>query len=107
MTAPWRAGLAFTCKLKCPLSPSWGREALEKQRAEGLHRRLVGFTWTSEYCWAWGPREWGAAVQAVGRLLLGSACPCRPGTVSPERTRSPQQEGDWDPGAGLGLAGRL
>ena len=37
------AGLAFTCKLKSSI-PFLGREALEKQRAEGLRRRLVGFT---------------------------------------------------------------
>ncbi|XP_012884921.1 PREDICTED: sarcosine dehydrogenase, mitochondrial [Dipodomys ordii] len=41
--SPLEAGLAFTCKLKSPV-PFLGREALEKQRAAGLRRRLVGFT---------------------------------------------------------------
>ncbi|XP_025117844.1 sarcosine dehydrogenase, mitochondrial isoform X3 [Bubalus bubalis] len=41
--SPLEAGLAFTCKLKSSI-PFLGREALEKQRAEGLRRRLVGFT---------------------------------------------------------------
>ncbi|XP_045326226.1 sarcosine dehydrogenase, mitochondrial isoform X1 [Leopardus geoffroyi] len=41
--SPLEAGLAFTCKLKSAV-PFLGREALEKQRAEGLHRRLVCFT---------------------------------------------------------------
>ncbi|XP_010831068.1 PREDICTED: sarcosine dehydrogenase, mitochondrial [Bison bison bison] len=41
--SPLEAGLAFTCKLKSSV-PFLGREALEKQRAEGLRRRLVGFT---------------------------------------------------------------
>ncbi|XP_006164328.1 sarcosine dehydrogenase, mitochondrial [Tupaia chinensis] len=41
--SPLEAGLAFTCKLKSPV-PFLGREALEKQRATGLRRRLVCFT---------------------------------------------------------------
>nr|XP_060466423.1 sarcosine dehydrogenase, mitochondrial-like [Panthera onca] len=41
--SPLEAGLAFTCKLKSAV-PFLGREALEKQRAEGLRRRLVCFT---------------------------------------------------------------
>ncbi|XP_072604321.1 sarcosine dehydrogenase, mitochondrial isoform X1 [Vulpes vulpes] len=41
--SPLEAGLAFTCKLKSAV-PFLGREALEKQRAHGLPRRLVCFT---------------------------------------------------------------
>lgn len=41
--SPLEAGLAFTCKLKAS-TPFLGREALEKQRAAGLRRRLVCFT---------------------------------------------------------------
>ncbi|XP_055255994.1 sarcosine dehydrogenase, mitochondrial isoform X2 [Moschus berezovskii] len=41
--SPLEAGLAFTCKLKSSI-PFLGREALEKQQAQGLRRRLVGFT---------------------------------------------------------------
>ncbi|XP_064146677.1 sarcosine dehydrogenase, mitochondrial isoform X1 [Loxodonta africana] len=41
--SPLEAGLAFTCKLKSAV-PFLGREALEQQRASGLHRRLVCFT---------------------------------------------------------------
>ncbi|CAH2316799.1 sarcosine dehydrogenase, mitochondrial [Pelobates cultripes] len=40
---PLEAGLAFTCKLKSNI-PFLGREALEKQKAEGIRKRLVGFT---------------------------------------------------------------
>ncbi|XP_020837604.1 sarcosine dehydrogenase, mitochondrial isoform X2 [Phascolarctos cinereus] len=40
---PLEAGLAFTCKLKSTIA-FLGREALEKQRASGLLRRLVCFT---------------------------------------------------------------
>ncbi|XP_077140438.1 sarcosine dehydrogenase, mitochondrial isoform X4 [Ranitomeya variabilis] len=40
---PLEAGLAFTCKLKSSI-PFLGREALEKQKTEGLRKRLVGFT---------------------------------------------------------------
>ncbi|EPY84720.1 sarcosine dehydrogenase, mitochondrial [Camelus ferus] len=41
--SPLEAGLAFTCKLKSAI-PFLGREALERQQAEGLRRRLVCFT---------------------------------------------------------------
>ncbi|XP_011382354.1 sarcosine dehydrogenase, mitochondrial isoform X2 [Pteropus vampyrus] len=41
--SPLEAGLAFTCKLKSA-TPFLGREALEKQRAQGLRRRLVCLT---------------------------------------------------------------
>ncbi|XP_078082261.1 sarcosine dehydrogenase, mitochondrial [Mustelus asterias] len=40
---PLEAGLAFTCKLKSQI-PFLGREALEKQKAEGLFKRLLCFT---------------------------------------------------------------
>ncbi|KAB1280503.1 Sarcosine dehydrogenase; mitochondrial, partial [Camelus dromedarius] len=41
--SPLEAGLTFTCKLKSAI-PFLGREALERQQAEGLRRRLVCFT---------------------------------------------------------------
>lgn len=41
--SPLEAGLTFTCKLKTSV-PFLGREALEKQRATGLRRRLVCLT---------------------------------------------------------------
>ncbi|KAL1786119.1 hypothetical protein HispidOSU_014126 [Sigmodon hispidus] len=41
--SPLEAGLAFTCKFKSSV-PFLGREALEKQRATGLYRRLVCLT---------------------------------------------------------------
>ncbi|XP_010875658.2 sarcosine dehydrogenase, mitochondrial [Esox lucius] len=40
---PLEAGLAFTCKLKSTV-PFLGRASLEKQKADGLHRRIVCFT---------------------------------------------------------------
>ncbi|XP_040915342.1 sarcosine dehydrogenase, mitochondrial isoform X2 [Toxotes jaculatrix] len=40
---PLEAGLAFTCKLKSPI-PFQGRDRLEKQKDEGLRRRIVCFT---------------------------------------------------------------
>ncbi|XP_018084950.1 sarcosine dehydrogenase, mitochondrial isoform X2 [Xenopus laevis] len=40
---PLESGLAFTCKLKSNI-PFLGREALEKQKAQGLKKRLVCFT---------------------------------------------------------------
>ncbi|XP_032227351.2 sarcosine dehydrogenase, mitochondrial [Nematostella vectensis] len=40
---PLEAGLGFTCKLKKD-TPFLGREALEKQKAEGIKKRLVCFT---------------------------------------------------------------
>ncbi|XP_062333525.1 sarcosine dehydrogenase, mitochondrial [Osmerus eperlanus] len=40
---PLEAGLAFTCKMKSP-TPFLGRASLERQKAEGLRRRIVCFT---------------------------------------------------------------
>lgn len=40
---PLEAGLAFTCKMKSS-TPFLGRESLERQKAEGLRRRIVCFT---------------------------------------------------------------
>lgn len=40
---PLEAGLAFTCKLKSNI-PFLGREALERQKEEGIRKRLVCFT---------------------------------------------------------------
>lgn len=40
---PLEGGLAFTCKLKTD-TPFLGRNALEKQRAEGLKKRLICLT---------------------------------------------------------------
>ncbi|XP_029371492.1 sarcosine dehydrogenase, mitochondrial isoform X1 [Echeneis naucrates] len=40
---PLEAGLAFTCKLKSSI-PFQGRDRLEKQKKEGLKRRIVCFT---------------------------------------------------------------
>lgn len=40
---PLEAGLAFTCKMKSSI-PFQGRDRLEKQKEEGLKRRIVCFT---------------------------------------------------------------
>ncbi|KAK0148112.1 Sarcosine dehydrogenase, mitochondrial [Merluccius polli] len=40
---PLEAGLAFTCKMKSSI-PFLGRDRLEKQKKEGLRRRIVCFT---------------------------------------------------------------
>lgn len=40
---PLEAGLAFTCKLKSSI-PFQGRDRLEKQKEEGLRRRIICFT---------------------------------------------------------------
>ncbi|KAM9841564.1 sarcosine dehydrogenase, mitochondrial [Aulostomus maculatus] len=40
---PLEAGLGFTCKLKSSI-PFQGRDRLEKQKEEGLRRRIVSFT---------------------------------------------------------------
>lgn len=40
---PLEAGLAFTCKLKSSI-PFQGRDMLEKQKKEGLKRRIICFT---------------------------------------------------------------
>lgn len=40
---PLEAGLAFTCKLKTPI-PFKGREAIEKQKQEGIRKKLICLT---------------------------------------------------------------
>ena len=40
---PLEAGLGFTCKLK-ESTPFLGREALERQKTEGLKKRIACFT---------------------------------------------------------------
>ncbi len=40
---PLEAGLGFTCKLKSSI-PFQGRDRLEKQKDEGLKKRIVCFT---------------------------------------------------------------
>jgi 4-methylaminobutanoate oxidase (formaldehyde-forming) len=55
---PVEAGLVFACKLRTDI-PFLGREAVERARAEGVRRRLVGFRVADP-----GPMLWG------GELLL-------------------------------------
>lgn len=40
---PLESGLAFTCKLKTDI-PFLGREALERQKAEGIRKKLICLT---------------------------------------------------------------
>lgn len=40
---PLEGGLAFTCKMKQP-TPFLGRDALEKQKADGIRKKIVCFT---------------------------------------------------------------
>ena len=50
---PVEAGLLFACKLKTDIA-FLGREAVEKAKAEGPHRRLVGFAVDSPEAMLWG-----------------------------------------------------
>ena len=50
---PVEAGLLFACKLKTDI-PFLGREALEKAKAEGPRRKLVGFSVNSAEAMLWG-----------------------------------------------------
>ncbi|KAF6328076.1 sarcosine dehydrogenase [Rhinolophus ferrumequinum] len=67
--SPLEAGLAFTCKLKST-TPFLGREALEKQRAAGLQRRLVCFTVDDPAkAQGWG---WGGGLRGPSSLIASS-----------------------------------
>jgi glycine cleavage system aminomethyltransferase T/glycine/D-amino acid oxidase-like deaminating enzyme len=50
---PWEAGLGYAVKLDKPAA-FIGREALQRQRAEGLRKRLVLFTFDDPAAFPWG-----------------------------------------------------
>ena len=50
---PWEAGLAYAVKLD-KLAPFVGRDALLRQQAQGLRKRLVLFTFDDPAAFAWG-----------------------------------------------------
>src|SRR5215472_743658 len=52
-TSPVEAGLTFTCKLGTNF-PFRGREAVERQKADGATRRLVSLVVTDPDAYAWG-----------------------------------------------------
>jgi glycine cleavage system aminomethyltransferase T/glycine/D-amino acid oxidase-like deaminating enzyme len=51
--SPVEAGLLFACKLKTDIA-FLGREAVEKAKAEGAHRKLVGFSVDNPEAMLWG-----------------------------------------------------
>ena len=50
---PWEAGLGYAVKIDKP-APFIGRSALLRQRAEGLNKRLVLFTFDDSAAFPWG-----------------------------------------------------
>jgi glycine cleavage system aminomethyltransferase T len=52
-TSPVEAGLSFACKLGTAI-PFRGREAVERQKAEGVCRRLVSLVVSDPAAYAWG-----------------------------------------------------
>ena len=52
-TSPVEAGLSFTCKLGTHI-PFRGREAVERQKAAGVARRLVSLVVSDPAAYAWG-----------------------------------------------------
>jgi 4-methylaminobutanoate oxidase (formaldehyde-forming) len=52
-TSPVEAGLTFACKLSTDIEFR-GREAVERQKAEGVARRLVSLVITDPNAYAWG-----------------------------------------------------
>jgi glycine cleavage system aminomethyltransferase T/glycine/D-amino acid oxidase-like deaminating enzyme len=52
-TSPVEAGLTFACKLGTNI-PFRGRDAVERQRADGVTRRLVSLVVTDPDAYAWG-----------------------------------------------------
>lgn len=80
---PVEAGLLFACKLKTDI-PFLGREAVEKARADGVRKKLVGFAVDSAEPMLWG-----------GELIL------RDGDVAGQVTSAAWGQ---TTGAGVGLA---
>ena len=64
---PLEAGLGFATKLKTDI-PFLGREALERQKAEGLARRLVHFVLEDGDAWPLGDEPILQAGRPVGQL---------------------------------------
>ncbi|MET0733416.1 MAG: FAD-dependent oxidoreductase [Casimicrobiaceae bacterium] len=61
---PWEAGLGYAVKLDKP-TPFVGREALVAQRAAGVRKRLVQFTFDDPAAFPWG----GEPIQMDGRSV--------------------------------------
>ncbi len=61
---PWQAGLDYAVKLDKP-APFVGREALLRQREEGLHKRLVQLTFDDPAAFPWG----GEPILMDGRMV--------------------------------------
>jgi 4-methylaminobutanoate oxidase (formaldehyde-forming) len=62
-TSPVEAGLTFACKLATSI-PFRGREAVERQKAEGVSRRMVSLVVSDPAAYAWG----GELYDAVASL---------------------------------------
>jgi glycine cleavage system aminomethyltransferase T/glycine/D-amino acid oxidase-like deaminating enzyme len=80
-TSPVEAGLTFACKLGTSI-PFLGREAVERQKAEGVSRRMVSLVVSDPAAYAWGgelllrdgePSGFASSAafgQTVGRAVL-------------------------------------
>ena len=64
---PWEAGLGYAVKLDKPAA-FIGREALQRQRAEGLRKRLVLFTFDDPAAFPWGGEPILMDGRSVGEL---------------------------------------
>jgi 4-methylaminobutanoate oxidase (formaldehyde-forming) len=64
---PWEAGLGYAVKLDKPAA-FIGREALQRQRAEGLRKRLVLFTFDDPAAFPWGGEPILMGGRSVGEL---------------------------------------
>jgi 4-methylaminobutanoate oxidase (formaldehyde-forming) len=64
---PWEAGLGDAVRLDKPV-PFLGRDALLRQRAEGLRKRLVLFTFDDPAAFAWGGEPILMDGKSVGEL---------------------------------------
>ena len=64
---PLEAGLGFSCKLKTSI-PFLGRKALEKQKMEGIRKKLVTFTLNDPFTPLWGLETIYRGNEIVGFL---------------------------------------
>jgi glycine cleavage system aminomethyltransferase T/glycine/D-amino acid oxidase-like deaminating enzyme len=64
---PWEAGLGYAVKLDKPAA-FIGREALQRQRVEGLRKRLVLFTFDDPAAFPWGGEPILMDGRSVGEL---------------------------------------
>ena len=108
---PVEAGLLFACKLKTDV-PFLGREAVEKAKAEGPRKRLVGFKVDDPEAMLWGGeliRRDGVVAGQVTSAAWGETIGACVGLAYVRRSEGDVVDADWVKGGTyeVNVGGRL